>query len=393
MVALCYGSGCWDRREPEDSAYVMIMGFDYDEENELYEVIVQIPNPQGSAGQPGGGGGDEGSSVKVTSAKGVTPFKAVRNLTVSVSREPFFAQNKIVVFSESLARKGLGPVYDYLARERQSRLVASPIVLKGEESITQLLRTEIPLDETLVDGLERQIKLLIEERGIFPRKGLIDVFEAKKLVGIEPIMGKIELGEQTEEDMVGEEDPVRSTLQVEGSGIFKGDKLQGWFDGDQTAGWLWINGEIKRGLVVIECPVHDEHPISIEVLCSNATQIPVITENGEVEVHLEIKADGRIQQQDCPTTYQREGELIEELDRRMATVIENNMKNAIEKAKEKNTDVFGFGNLFYRKKHHEWVKLIGEEEWEDGFEDLTVKIDVDANVRRGGLIQAPIVGE
>ncbi|UMZ72622.1 Ger(x)C family spore germination protein [Natranaerofaba carboxydovora] len=392
VFAIFYGAGCWDRREPEDSAFVLAMGFDYDEDEELYEIIVQIPDPQGAAGDPGGAMGGESPGVKVASGKGVTPFKAARNLPAT--RDVFFGQNKIVIFSEAAAKNGLGSIYDFLARERQARLVATPVILKGEESITQFLRTEVPLDEVLADALERQFSLIIEQRGIFPQKSLIDIFDMYTIVGKEPVMGKVKLGEQTEEDMIGEDkEAVKASIEIEGSGFFEGDSLKGWLDPDQTEGYLWLRGDLLRGLTVIKCPVHDEHPISIEVLNTDVNKIPVITEEGEAEVHLEVKADGRIQQQNCPATYERHGELSEALDRRFATVIENNIKETIEVAQEKNVDFLGFGNLFYRKKYNEWTEEDIGENWEEIFEDLTVKTDIDANVRRAGLIQAPIIRE
>lgn len=42
-------------------------------------------------------------------------------------------------------------------------------------------------------------------------------------------------------------------LKFKGLGIFKGDKLVGWFNGSESKGYNYVTGNIKSTVVVIPC--------------------------------------------------------------------------------------------------------------------------------------------
>ncbi len=384
-------TGCWDRQEAENRAYVLGTGFDYLEERGLYEITVQIANPAALAGgdQMGGGGG-EGQNVSVTSAMGQTPYHAAQNLQLHTSRGPFFGHNKLLVVSESLARRGMGPVLDYFDRERETRSIAFPLILPDDYDMTELFRTEVPLETYSTEGMERQVRVTVFDRSVFPTRSLVETFSVLALPGRQPLIGRINLGELEEEDQLGEEEAVRSTIHLEGGAVFNDDQMQGWFEQAETVGWFIIHGRMQTGIFVVNCPIHDQHPISLEVFEVTPQLTPVVTENGEVRIELDIQVDGRIQDQTCPQTYEREGELIDSLESRFSEAIRREIEASIHKAQELKTDVFGFGNLFYRKKPDVWQEI--QEDWEeDVFVDIPVDIDIDLEIRRAGLVTDPLI--
>ena len=135
LVALLAGvfcSGCWSRREPELLGLVLAVGFDYDEEEDLYQVFAQVANPiasgtsGGSSSDGSGGGGGGGKKPYATmEAKGHTPFEAIRNLIQVSTRELFWAHCRVLLFSESLARKGIKEVLDLLSGSGSFALLSS----------------------------------------------------------------------------------------------------------------------------------------------------------------------------------------------------------------------------------------------------------------------------
>jgi len=379
--------GCWDRNEPENRGFVVAAGIDYHEDQKLYEMVVQVADPEALGGGQNGNG-SQGPPATIFSAKGHTPFQAARDLTLHTTREPFFSHSELLVISESVARQGLGPVIDFFYRERQTRLITMPIILEEGKSITEFLRTDIPLEQFSAEGLVRQVELSAFERAVFPSRTLSEALIASSLPGREIMIGKAILGEQTEEDMLGEEkEAIRSTVHLEGGAAFSGDKMRGWFDQKQVRGWFWIQGILERGMVIIMCPAHDIHPMGIEIYEVNSTMEPVVTDEGEYRVKLFIQACGRIQDQLCPSGYIWDDKMARSLNQRLAAVVRNEVKDSLERAQELGTDVFGFGNLFYRKKFQEWEKV--EDRWEEIFKTLPVDIEIEARVRRAGLIKEP----
>ena len=386
---LCCG-GCWDRDEPEDQAFVVATGIDYHPDQELYEIIVQVADPGALVAE---GGSGETPSFAVFSAKGHTPFQAARDLALHSTREPFFAHSELFAISENTARHGLGPALDFFRRERQTRLTAVPLVLEGDTSITQLFRTDIPLENYSAEGMTRQAEQGIMRRAAFPSRSLADTLMCSNLPGRDMLIGRVTVEEQTKEDKIGEEgEALRGTIKMEGAAAFKEDELVGWFDQSQIKGWAWIHEKIEAATVNIKCPAHDKHNIGLEIYEAQSDMKPVITidENGnrQYRIDLFIQADGRIQDQLCPTGYVWEGDLVNSLNQRLAQVIKNNIKDSFEHAQSLGTDVFGFGNCFYRNKYREWEKI--EADWVEIFQnDLRLNIEVDATVRRAGLIQEP----
>lgn len=386
-ILLAFAGGCWGHNDPEDRGFVFATGIDYHEDQQLYEIVVQIADP-GALQQEQNGFGGTGAPFSVFSAKGHTPFQAARNLTLHTTREPFFSHIEMIIISESVARKGLGPALDFFRRERQTRLIAIPIILEEDVSVTEFLRTDIPLEQFSGEGMGRQANQMSFERAVFPNHNLSETFIASSLPGWEMFIGRVTLGEQTEEDMIGEEkEAIRSTVLMEGGAVFLGDKMKGWFDQKQTRGWFWIQGRLQRATVIIKCPAHDTHPMGVEIYDFQSAMEPVITGEGKYRVKLFIQADGRVQDQLCPTGYVWDGELVRSLNQRLAAVIHNEVKDALVQAQALGTDVFGFGNLFYRKKPREWEKVV--DDWEEIFKNLQVEIEIDANVRRAGLKRDP----
>ena len=100
-----------------------------------------------------------------------------------------------------------------------------------------------------------------------------------------------------------------------------------------------------------------------------------------------VSAEGRLQDFACPQ-FPLEREFIDSLNRRMATVIRNEIARSLEKARELESDIFGLGNIIYRTRNEEWKRL--GENWRDIFPGVMVDIEVEAKILRHGLILEPV---
>ena len=72
---------------------------------------------------------------------------------------------------------------------------------------------------------------------------------------------------------------------------------------------------------------------------------------------------------------------MELLKEKMAEEIKAEIKLVIEKTRDMDTDIFGFGDSVYRKYPKEWKTL--EAQWNEIFKTLDVEIDVKAELRGG----------
>lgn len=108
---------------------------------------------------------------------------------------------------------------------------------------------------------------------------------------------------------------------------------------------------------------------------------PVIRD-GEVQIRVRVSVDGRIE--DTTSPLEMTPETLDSLERRLAQTVRNDIEAALSTAQGFNSDIFGFGQSIYRRMPKEWRQI--EDQWDELFTRLVVNIEVDANIRRSGLI-------
>lgn len=400
LLACVLLAGCWDRREPEELAHALVAGFDVDDEG-LYEAIVQFPNTviaaggadggdRGGAG--GGGGGMRQRPFWTHSAKGRTPFEAVRNLSPTTTRLTVLSHVGLFLISEKLARHGIGAVVDFMKREPQVRLSAHAVIVDGD--IKRLLDAEFPLEISPAEGLVRLIRLVRSERTITVDGSLVQKIVELARPGEEMTLSRIEVLEIGDSKMSGQGQgtSTRSSLKppakVSGGAAFRGDKMVGWLDTRETRGWNWVLGKGQRGPVLLQAP-GGEGLVTIDLLGSKSVIEPVV-DGTEIRMRVKVKVYGHIEdltesRSNARLPDLRDPEVITSLRRRLSQVIRNDMEISIAKAQELGADIFGFGNAVYRKHPKAWKELAAER-WDELFKNLPVDISIEAIIARPGLV-------
>src|SRR5690554_4734703 len=381
-VTIVLTASCWDRREPEETAFVIAVGFDYDTKEDQYEVIAQIANPLGLGSQGDGqGGGNEQEAFWTLTAQGQTPKEAMRNLAQESSRELFWAHITVVLFSEELARHGIGPVLEVFERDRQLRSIARPAVVEGD--LATVLSANYPLEDTGGRGLRRQMVTITFERALFPTKTLRELYTHATRAGREIFLGRVQLLQDgtEEEGGDGQNAMTPNPVRLGGGAIFKGDRMLGWLDEGDTIGWNWIEGRVVRTVLTLKNPQREGEFVFVEITESQTRVKPVKSGEG-VQIQVWVKAEGRIEDTTSPLEL-TPGD-IQSLERRMAEEVRNDIRGVLNKAQALNADILGFGDAIHRKMPREWGELA--ESWDELFPMLEVKIDVEAHLRRAGLI-------
>ena len=353
-------------------------GFDYDDEKELFNVIVQLANPLGVMSTAGEGSAGKQKSFEVLSACGKTPFEAMQSLGQTSCRMVFWGHNRVILFSEKMARRGIKEALDVLERRRLTRLTARPVVVQGD--IRKMMESECPFEETGAEGLEKMIATVSYEKSVINTNLFIDLYNILEEPGKEIFMGKVKVCEEEN----GEEG---STLvKVGGGAIFKGDRMVGWASQQQTEGWLFA---LERGYAFnfnIECPGSSGGHIAIEVLKPESS-MKVTSKGRKVRIKLKVKARGTIENIPCKTNVM-DRDFRRAAERRSAQAIRNRINDMIGKSQELESDVCGFGYLIYRERPDIWKKIGAD--WNEIFPHLPVDVDVRFQLIRSGLVENPM---
>ena len=401
LLSLLASAGCWDRREPSFLGVVTAVAFDYDPQTELLQVIAEVANPLGisageGGGQNGGGGGAE-MPFWVVETSGHTIYEAIKKTEQISTRKLIWSHLEVVLFSEAMAKRGLRPVLDYIDRERQARLIARPFVVQGD--IRKLMGAEFPLEQLGGTALIRQLLTLRLEDAVVPEiDSLRRLFHHLSVPGVELLLPCIEVEVGKEEGGGGgggDEGKTRrpGPAKISGAALFRGDKLAGFFDEKETAGYLWLTNNIRRLTMVFPPPGEggdgenkDNKFLTVEVFWA-ANKLQQEVQGEKVRVHLFVQAEARLQDYGGQDLSQAE-EFKRSLNRRLATVIHNQIGMAWRKARFLNLDVFGFGHELYKTRPQDWRRL--EKKWAGIFPEIELEVDVRTLIRSYGLVAKPI---
>ena len=371
--------GCWNRREPENLAIVLAIAFDIEKETKMYNTIAQIANPlaMGATDISQGSTGKEKTFLTL-SAKGELPYQAMRNLVNNATREFFWSHNRVVLFSEELARYGIYPTMDMFGRDRQLRTIAQVVVVDG--NLKALMEAEFPLEETGARGLDRQIITIRKERSIFPIKPLNELYSTLAQPGRDMFIGRITVPENIEKGA--------GPSRIGGGAMFHRDRMVGWAEDEHAKGWAYATGRAFRSTLIIKDPMDDKTPISIEVTNIKNNMRLIIDTSGGVYIELKIYAEGRIQDFPVHRDLEIESDYTKSLEQRTAQNIRSTIQSTIDLSRELNSDIIGFGNLIYRKQPKLWEEI--GDRWYEVFKDIDIDIKVDMNINRTGFTASPI---
>ncbi|TCP29212.1 spore germination protein KC [Scopulibacillus darangshiensis] len=368
-ICLCFFmlllTGCWDRTEINDLALVLGTGIDKTDDNKI-QLSVQLSIPKAMGGtQQGTGGGGSGKPTIVKKATGSTIYDAMSRLQEKVSRKIFWGHNRVVIFGEALAKDGIRKDIDFFARHPEPRLRAYTFVSTGKaidilEVIPELERSSAEIARELANfkiGMSVTVKDLLQMLNSGADSAALPWLE------INPTEG----------------------LRVNGTAVFKKDKMKGSINDKLTRGLLWLRDDVHLATVTIE-PKNTKGSISFNLLRSKTKLVPKIVD-GKWQMIAKITTEDDAVENDTALNLM-DPKIVKDLEKQLAQRINQRIRMTLNLVqKDMRIDVFGFGEAFHRKYPNEWEKVKGH--WSEKFPEIEVKIDSKAHIRRPGMSTEP----
>lgn len=379
LVFLCAAvllGGCWDRREVNDMLLITAAGIDKKSVKEI-ELSVQVINPiKFGGGQQemtgsGGRGGEELTFMR--SAEGVTIADAMSKLQEKFPRRIFWGQTAVFIIGEQLAKDGIQEQIEFLARHPEPRLDAFVFVSKGKAA--DILELAPPLErsssEVLRELAEMQVAMRVTLKDLLQMLG--GEAGAAALPWIEPLPPRP--GESKKQTIP----------YIQGTAVFKKDKMVGHIDDKVTRGLLWIRDEIGTATVTVT-PKAAEGFVSLFQLRANTEQIPKI-ENGKWKMTVKVFTEDDIVQNSTKLNLMNP-KFVKMLEKELEEAIEKRIRMALTQVQKGiQADIFGFAETFHRKYPKEWERE--KECWDEVFPMIEVKVKVKAYIRRQGKATIP----
>jgi len=397
-------TGCFDRREVDDLAYVIAMGLDKGKTNFLKMTLqIAVPLAVGSGNEGGGGNGNK--SVTLTTIETPSIFSGLNMANNYLSKQINLSHAKVIVFSEEIARESIQKYINALKRFREVRGNTFIVVSRG--SAEEYLRSIKPVLEVNPSKFFEMNLSSFRYTSFTAGSRLLDFHLQQTSSGSQPVVtlastGKYESSEEfniegstykekdrdypMEGDFMAGDIPRVGDLKSEimGVAVFDGAKMVGELDGGEVTNYLIVNGRFDNFNYTFPDPLHEGDFILVNI---NSGRPPVSRVNmveGKPVIDLHIKLEGDI-------ISIQSGENYEDVNK--LQILENTLEEFMKKdmvkflyktSREFGSDICGFGKQMKKKfiDWEEWEKF----NWFSKYKDAEFNVNIDFKVRRPGLI-------
>ncbi|SFI37337.1 spore germination protein KC [Paenibacillus sp. UNC496MF] len=375
--ALLFLSGCWDRTEINDLAFITGAAFDKTKEG-AYLLSVQIAVPSASGEIGGGGGGGGGGKQKkffVLSAVGKNANEAFLMIQKKSSRKLFTAHRSVIFIGEALGRQGIGEMLDVFTHDPRQRLRTYMLVVKGGEG-REILKSSYPFEQAPVEAV-KEMEIGRSELAVTLR----DFFMASSGQGTDPVIGVIAAEGKEKGDVRSDTE----LFELAGTAVFKDLKLVGMLDGYETDGFLWAAGRMKKGRTNAKMP--GGGVVGMEV--NHADRRIVADASGKrLRLKISLTGEGTIVENNSRYDVSRPDNL--DIARRaLEMAVERQVRAALSKLQTRyRADSAGFGSALYRRHPKEWRALQGD--WHRRYAEADIAIDVQLKIAGSGMAGPPL---
>ncbi|MGM0714342.1 Ger(x)C family spore germination protein [Brevibacillus parabrevis] len=374
LVSCALLGGCWDRTEVNDLAIITAAAVDKAGKDEI-DLSIQVFIPKEVGG--GGLGVPTGSSTRqlttVLSGKGINIADAMSKVQAKLSRKVFWGHCKIYLFGEEIAREGIADHIDFLVRHPEPRNRAYLYISKGKA--VETLGIESVLERSTAEALREYASLHIG----MPVT-LIDFRNMLKSEAQAVAIPYIQEGNKLKD-----KEQIQKNTPLLGTAIFKQDKLAGVLTLKATRGLLWLRNEITRASISVNLP-EGQGLVSVVPIRATTKLIPHIA-NGKWSILVKIDTEGDIVENATKLNMMEPGSVA-----LVQKSVNDEIKSRIRLAlfhlqKEFDADAGNFAAAFHRKYPQEWKQA--KPMWDALYPQIDVNIQVQAAVRRPGLISRP----
>lgn len=357
-------SGCWNYKELNE--YSIVSGVAIDKKGDEYETSILISN------SPKNNSSDSNASetqVVVYSGKGDSIFEALKDIGLISPKELYFGSFSILVISEEVAKDGINNVIDFFVRYPNTRKNFY-VVLAKDTKAKDTLKIITPLTAFPSQNITDNVRNTTNLQGIISSINFNDLLSTILRDGVDLTMNciKVEGDEKEGSNKENLESSEPETYTKLGNlGIFKDDKLIDWADHDESLGINIINNKISE--MFFELKYKDGYVVVDST--SFSSNVSVELKNNKPVVNVDLSGEARIIEVNGDVNLEN-SKVIEQLQKKANNKLKKQVNKAIDLAVKNKTDIFGFGQMFYRK-YPDYYKSL-KKEWNNNLDDIKVNI-------------------
>ncbi len=357
IMSLSFTSGCWNQISVNDTAVCSGLGADLTDDGRiLFTAQLNKPvNPQVDKTE---------SQFMVCSGVGDTMVEAARKIMLTLPRIPLWPHADIFVIGEKLARNDLSILLDFLFRNRNVRM-SSSVLISHNVSLGKMYNADCPLSLCSARGILKILNTQEKHLGIYVPVTLNEFIVKSTTPGIDPFAPMVSVTKDLKD---------KDILTINGTAVFNGPQLAGILDVTESRGLYWLTSGKPGALITITLPDDPEVKISLELDECKSKVRPLLKGdklimNITVDTTFDLKEiSGRACQQDP--------QFMPQVEKAAQNEIASQIKAAIAKGQEVNSDFLGFGRTIYRYQPKHWQKI--KEDWPELYPQVEANVEVKA---------------
>jgi|CZCB01.1.fsa_nt_gi Ger(x)C family germination protein len=362
---LFFSSGCWDKKEIEEQAFVIGLALDKGNKQDNNIIVTfQIALPQAFVAEAQS---DEPFWNISMEAANIT--EAEYQLTKEMNQIPNLEHCQVILIGEELAREGLNEYLDFLIRTHEVRRMINIGIVQGKAKdvlnidFKTALIPSFVISEMMSDNSKRNLELTN-----FMNIGKLHMADT---LGYDFILARVIA--------------LNDKLDMSGGSVFRGMKMVGWLSGEEIKGIRFLRGDVGSGSLDIELPEEIGKRAMLRIFEAQSILEPEIRD-GRLIAKLKLRIEGDITEIISDNENLGETELL----KRIQKLFENDIKKKVEKSFKKVQQEYGCDPFMLKEK----TKSYYPEFWRQNNEILdeiyrSAKLEIEARVlvRRIGEIR------
>ncbi len=383
IVGLLNLTGCWGKREVEELAPLLGIGFDLGKKPGTFLVTQQFARTKKGASS-GAEVEARSFSVEASSAR-----EAIEKIAAVTYRKPFMGSLKVVIIGEDVAKEvGFTNMLDFLQRFSEFRRSMYLVLAKGkaQDILNLKLRSGLLPATAIKSNIESG-----DELSNFPTVRLghyLTILSTKSTSPILPVIESVKSGEGIE--YKAEEKNQPEEIRIQGAGVLHEDHLVDFLTDEETKGYMWLDNDVLQRLIstteLEETPKFGGHVLN------STTKYKLKTNNGKLELQYQIKTSLAVDQI-LDLKKQLSGpewvELLKGAEKSFAKVIEKECESSIKKQRELGCDFLGVGRHIEQKNSAYWQTI--KEHWEEEVKDFPISLEVQVTIHHSGMSSSSAV--
>ncbi|MCY6369062.1 Ger(x)C family spore germination protein [Clostridium ganghwense] len=363
-----YFSGCWNYREIDDMP--MVIGVAIDMKKDNYILTTQVVKPMISVEE-------KFLHTSFRQTEGETLFDAIRDFIIESGKRIFWGHLKFIIVSEDIAREGISSVFDFFARDDETREDIWVLVSTGGYSAADILKLSTHGKELgfyIPDALKS-----VKTTSKYDPYKMYEFRDDLSLKGKDGLLPLIRM-----EDIAEINQPL-----IFGNAVFKKDKMIGTLNSKESKSLRVIRNREKGGVLPVKWKV-DSKPIKITLEIDNSkTKIIPIYRDNNIFMKIDITTNsfiGEVMNYDVDIISEEGKNTLKD---EATKIIKDNAAHIIHKAQnEFKSDILGFGEIVKNKMPDVWREV--EDDWDNIFENISYEINVKVNIKGSALYSNPL---